>query len=215
MLASSVAFATRCRRWLAPAVATSVDDRRTATDSSPMRAHPNAEKARLGATLNRLEPDPTTAPIVQRIFAERLAGRSYSRHRSRAQRRAPSPRPRQPIEPATRIAIRNGWAASRRARDPDATLATPATRSGTASDATTTCSIRPRRPTATCGACAGTHRDQWIWSPEPTHEALVDRDDWQRVQAMTTNREPRAPRRSRHDVSTPRARATAQSAADA
>ena len=43
-----------------------------------MREHPNAEKARLGATLNRLEPDPTTAPIVRRIFGERLAGKSYS-----------------------------------------------------------------------------------------------------------------------------------------
>jgi hypothetical protein len=28
--------------------------------------------------------------------------------------------------------------------------------------------------------------DQWIWSPEPTHEALIDRDDWQRLQALTT-----------------------------
>src|SRR5439155_14029027 len=36
--------------------------------------HPNSEKARLGATLNRLQPDPATAPIVQRIFAERLDG---------------------------------------------------------------------------------------------------------------------------------------------
>ncbi len=38
-------------------------------------AHPNAEKARVGATLNRLEPDPETAPIVRRIFAERLTCR--------------------------------------------------------------------------------------------------------------------------------------------
>jgi hypothetical protein len=28
--------------------------------------------------------------------------------------------------------------------------------------------------------------DQWIWSPERTHQAVVVRDDWQRVQAMTT-----------------------------
>ena len=38
----------------------------------------------------------------------------------------------------------------------------------------------------------------WIWSPEPTHEALVDRDDWQRVQ-LVQNRNPRSPRR--HDTS--------------
>jgi site-specific DNA recombinase len=35
--------------------------------------------------------------------------------------------------------------------------------------------------------------DQWIWSPEPTHEPLVDRNDWQRVQHMTTTQQ-RAPR---------------------
>ncbi len=44
----------------------------------PMRAHPNPEKARMGATLNRLEPDPETAPVVRRIFQARLAGHGYS-----------------------------------------------------------------------------------------------------------------------------------------
>src|SRR4029077_19068172 len=45
---------------------------------APVSAHPNAEKARVGATLNRLERDPATAPIVERIFTERLAGAGYA-----------------------------------------------------------------------------------------------------------------------------------------
>ncbi|HDH25247.1 MAG TPA: recombinase family protein, partial [Actinobacteria bacterium] len=37
--------------------------------------HPNPAKAAAGQTLKKLEPDPTAAPVVQRIFAEFLAGR--------------------------------------------------------------------------------------------------------------------------------------------
>jgi hypothetical protein len=28
--------------------------------------------------------------------------------------------------------------------------------------------------------------DSWIWSPEPTHEALIDREQWQQVQVTQT-----------------------------
>lgn len=37
--------------------------------------HPNPAKAIDGNRLHRLEPDPITAPIVERIFAEYVAGR--------------------------------------------------------------------------------------------------------------------------------------------
>ena len=39
--------------------------------------HPNPEKAGDGKRLHQLEPDPVTAPVVQRIFDEYLAGRGY------------------------------------------------------------------------------------------------------------------------------------------
>ena len=39
--------------------------------------HPNPEKARWGAELQRLEPDPDTAPWVQQIFAWRCQGDGY------------------------------------------------------------------------------------------------------------------------------------------
>lgn len=37
--------------------------------------HPNPAKAAEGKRLHRLEPDPATAPVVQRIYAEYIAGR--------------------------------------------------------------------------------------------------------------------------------------------
>jgi site-specific DNA recombinase len=39
--------------------------------------HPNPEKAAAGLQLHQLEPDPTTAPVVQRIFAMYLAGAGF------------------------------------------------------------------------------------------------------------------------------------------
>jgi len=38
-------------------------------------SHPNPAKAAEGKRLHRLEPDPATAPVVQRIYAEYIAGR--------------------------------------------------------------------------------------------------------------------------------------------
>jgi DNA invertase Pin-like site-specific DNA recombinase len=45
--------------------------------------HPNPKKAHWGAELQRLEPDPETAPWVQRIFAWRIAGDGYGTIASR------------------------------------------------------------------------------------------------------------------------------------
>jgi DNA invertase Pin-like site-specific DNA recombinase len=146
-----------------------------------MREHPNAEKARLGATLNRLEPDPTTAPNVQRIFRERLAGRSCSaiaRMLNESDILSPSAADR------ARNSHRdpNGWAAS----------------------AVRAILTNPRYTGHKVAPADGHVRrmrwnppDTWIWSPEQTHQPLVDRDSWDRVQT-TPNREPRAPRR--HDT---------------
>jgi hypothetical protein len=40
--------------------------------------HPNPAKAAQGRQLHRLEPDPVTAPVVQRIFTEYVAGRGMT-----------------------------------------------------------------------------------------------------------------------------------------
>ena len=73
----------------------------TAYQLADARPHPNPGKAADGKRLQRLEPDPTAAPIGRRIFAEYIAGRGYftkqqirdlvteRRHRRRASRRRP------------------------------------------------------------------------------------------------------------------------------
>ncbi len=39
--------------------------------------HPNKAHAAWGRRAHRLEPDPTTAPVVRWMFSQRLAGDSY------------------------------------------------------------------------------------------------------------------------------------------
>ena len=102
----------------------------------PIGPHPNAEKARVGATLNRLEPDPMTAPIVQRIFAERLGGAGYSRDRPQAQHRRRSRHRPSTIPAATRTATDPAGPTLPYERS-CATPATPATKSSGANGATT------------------------------------------------------------------------------
>jgi site-specific DNA recombinase len=154
-----------------------------------MREHRNAEKARLGATLNRLEPDPTTAPIVRRIFNERLAGKSYSAIARMLNESAI-------LSPSAADRARNSY------RDPNGWAAS-AVRAILTNPRYTGHEVwnRQRRdydlldPTAPADGhvrrMRWNGRDSWIWSPEPTHEALVDHEEWQRVQA-TQSREPRA-----------------------
>jgi site-specific DNA recombinase len=157
----------------------------------PVSAHPNAEKARVGATLNRLEPDPATAPVVRRIFERRLAGHSYNAiARELNEDSVPSPAavdrarnshrdPRGWAPSAVRAILTNArytghevWNRQRR----DYELLDPATPADGY--------VRRMR---------WNDHDQWIWSPEPTHPAIIDRDDWQRLQASPT-RQTRASR---------------------
>ena len=49
--------------------------------------HPNPAKAADGKRLHKLDLDPEAAPVVERIFAEFIAGRGILRHR-----RGPDPR---------------------------------------------------------------------------------------------------------------------------
>jgi site-specific DNA recombinase len=155
--------------------------------------HPNPEKARLGARLNRLEPDHETAPVVQRIFAERRAGAGYGAIAAGLNRnRIPSPAARDPARNPHRDP--RGWAASavraivhnprytghevwaRQRRDYE--LVDPI--------APADGHVRRMRWTA---------ESDWVWSPEPMHEALVSRPDWEQARAPRTEaRRPRAPK---------------------
>ena len=157
----------------------------------PVSAHPNPEKARVGATLNRLDPDPRTVAVVHRIFAERLSGKGYSSiARDLNCDAIPSPAATDPARNTHRDV--HGWAASAvrailtNARYTGHEVWNRQRRDYELLDPTTPADGHVRR-------MRWNPPDQWIWSPEPAHPPLIDRDDWQRVQAMTTTKQ-RAPR---------------------
>ena len=156
----------------------------------PVSPHPNAEKARVGATLNRLEPDPVTAPVVERIFTERLAGAGYSAiARGLNIEGIPSPSQHDPA----RNSHRNGpgWADSavrailRNARYTGHEVFGRQRRDYELIDLSSPAEGHVRR-------MRWNDPSSWIWSPEPTHEALVSRDDWTSAQRVNTSVKPRS-----------------------
>jgi hypothetical protein len=151
----------------------------------PAAPHPNPEKARLGATLNRLEPDAATAPIVRRIFAQRIAGSGYTAiARALNMDGIPSPAATDPERNSHRDL--HGWAAG-------------AVRAIIANARYTGHEVwgRQRRdyelvdPNAPADGHVRRMRwndpEHWTWSPEPIHEPLVSRVDWERVQQISTS----------------------------
>ena len=116
--------------------------------------HPNPAKAADGKRLHKLEPDPETAWVVRRIFAEYLAGRGLFAIAERLTRDAISSRPSM-TRPATRTAPdRDGPRAP--SAPSCATPATPAAKSGTSSARTRSSSTSTTSPAATKPGCAGT-----------------------------------------------------------
>ncbi len=158
----------------------------------PVSPHPNAEKARMGATLNRLEPDPETAPVVRRIFRDRLAGAGYSAIARRLNTDGVlSPSQHDP----SRNSHRNGpgWADSavrailRNARYTGHEVFGRQRRDYDLIDVAALAEGHVRR-------MRWNDPSAWIWSPEPTHEALVSRDDWARALSATAAVKQRAPK---------------------
>jgi site-specific DNA recombinase len=158
----------------------------------PVSPHPNAEKARVGATLNRLEPDPVTAPVVKQIFAGRFAGAGYSAiARGLNTEGIPSPSQHDPA----RNSHRNGpaWADSavrailRNARYTGHEVFGRQRRDYDLIDLSSPAEGHVRR-------MRWNDPSSWIWSPEPTHEALVSREDWTRAQAVNAPVRQRAPK---------------------
>jgi len=78
--------------------------------------HPNPAKAADGKRLHKLEPDPQTAWVVRRIFAEYLAGRGRSPSPKPSPATASPPRP-STTRPATRTARAPGWRVSTSSRE--------------------------------------------------------------------------------------------------
>ena len=75
--------------------------------------HPNASKAALGQRLHRLEPDPTAAPIVRRIFEQYAAGDGIgSIAEGLNADRIPSPSGHDPARNRHRSSANGAWAKS-------------------------------------------------------------------------------------------------------
>jgi site-specific DNA recombinase len=139
--------------------------------------HPNPVKAAQGRTKSRLILNPATAPTVEAIFMWRTVGKlglpAIASRLNASPALFPSP------------AGSDGWAAS----SVDAIL---------------------RNPKYTGYQVFGRHRTrggrrvtvppaEWLWTPEPAHPAIIDRDTWDAAQdigaehANSRDRDPAAP----------------------
>jgi site-specific DNA recombinase len=154
--------------------------------------HPNPAKARLGARLHALEPEPATAPVVERIYALFLDGYGYLAIAERLTAdQVPSPsghdRGRNPhrlglawSKSAVRAILSNprytGYQVWNKQRRDEVLLDIDNVAAGHVS--------RMR----------WNPKDQWVYSAEPTHEALVSRETFDQVQARVAARSPTSPR---------------------
>lgn len=144
--------------------------------------HPNPSKAQMGARLHRLEPDPQTAPVVQRIFADYLSGFGYYAIAERlSEQDVPSPsgidRKRNPhrhglawSKGAVRAILMNprytGFQVWNRQRRDEVLLDVHDVAAGHES------------------VMRWNDKSEWVWSPSPTHEPLIDRETYDQVQAL-------------------------------
>jgi len=123
--------------------------------------HPVPAKAAQGATKTRLVLDPDRAPVVARIFAWRTAdklGRVAIANRLNA-------------DPATpRPATAKAWTASTVAK----ILANPKY----------TGHMVFGRQRKTNGTMADVPPAEWLWSPDPTHPAIITRNLWENAQGI-------------------------------
>jgi site-specific DNA recombinase len=157
--------------------------------------HPHPAKAALGGRLHRLEPDPLTAPVVERIFEEYLDGRGYYAIAERLTADAvPSPAGHDPArnphrhgrawgKSAVRAILANprytGYQVWGRQRRDEVLLDVDDVAAGHTS--------RRRWNPAT----------NWVWSAEPAHQPLVSRETFQAVQARMHPASPPKPRKAR------------------
>jgi site-specific DNA recombinase len=158
--------------------------------------HHHPAKAAVGARLHRLEPDPTTAKVVPRIFELFLADHGYYAIAEQLTAEGiPSPAghdlARNPHRPgrawaksAVRAILRNprytGYQVWGRQRRDEILLDVNDVAAGHVSR------MRWNDP------------DRWIWSTQPTHQPLVDQATFQAVQSRIATRSP-------HSRRTPRA----------
>ena len=141
--------------------------------------HPNPAKAADGKRLHALAPDPNTAHVVRRIFAEYLAGRGLKAIAEGLTRDDPG-RCLRPRADRHRCGIAWAYGAVR------AILSNPryrAGRCGTSSPSPRTAQRQRRRARPRHQA-----EVEWPavdWSKEPVHEPLIGTEAFEQVQALS------------------------------
>jgi site-specific DNA recombinase len=159
--------------------------------------HPNPAKAADGKRLHALAPDPATAPIVRRIFAEYLAGRGLKAIAEGLTRdEIPSPSAYDPARNNHRCGV--AWAYS-------------AVRAILANPRYTGRQVWNKQPKSEVlidvNDVALGHKTKqkwnepgkWVWSEQTTHEALIDAGAFSQLQALMRSRGSageRSPRRT-------------------
>ena len=123
--------------------------------------HPVPSKAAQGRTKTRLVPDPVTAPVVEQIYSWRITGRArHGHHREPAQRR-PGAYP-----PPGKSRVLAGRHHRQDPRQPQVHRA-----HGLRPHPHQERQARPPHPP-----------DQWLWTPEPAHPAIITRATWDAAQ---------------------------------
>ena len=128
--------------------------------------HPVPVKASQGRTKTRLALDPVRAPVVEQIFTWRVVHRlgmpTIAARLNADPDRYPPPRPGR------------GWTA----QTVYAILGNPKYTGHMVYGR-----VRTRN-----GRRVAVPQDQWLWTPQPVHPAIVDRDTWQQAQAIGAER---------------------------
>ncbi|HEU0088614.1 MAG TPA: recombinase family protein [Pseudonocardiaceae bacterium] len=179
--------------WPKPQANTGATSFGTAQDAGP---HPNPAKATDGKRLHRLEPDSATAPVVQRIFTDYLAGRGlFAIAEALTRDDVPSPsaydRARNPhrcgiawSKGAVRVILSNprytGRQVWNKQRKDEVLLDVDDVALGHTS------------------TMRWNHQDAWVWSTEIVHQPLIDTEAFEQVQAMLTGRGAQRSTRERH-----------------
>jgi site-specific DNA recombinase len=153
--------------------------------------HPNKQHARWGRRLRRLDPDPVTAPQVQRIFAQRLAGTSVAGI-ARSLNAAGIPPPSAHDPDRNRHRTGTEWTL----RTAAAILANPryTGRQVWNRQHTDHHEVRPgdksSRPAGSHPTRAWNPRTEWEFSAAGTHPALVSEADFLAAQQISAVAEP-------------------------
>jgi DNA invertase Pin-like site-specific DNA recombinase len=151
--------------------------------------HPNPEKARIGQRLHQLEPDPTTAPIVERIYQAFATGAGYARIATDLTNDGiPSPSASDPARNRHRASSKGAWAKSA----VKAILSNPRYTGYTVWSKQRRDEILLDEHNVALGHTSKLRwntDDKWIWSDQPTHEPIITDalfDEVQRLMASGT-----------------------------